>query len=185
VMAPHSQLRVEPEGSLLMSVSLDTRLPIQSTQKDWAEARLPDGEAGWIPLRDVRLTNDLSAPIAAEGLLSLAEALVGVPYRWGGTTGNSLDCSGFTYRVFHAYGILLSRDADDQALGGAFVARKDLRKGDLIFVSEKSGGSVSHMALYWGNDTVLDAATIRGVTLRSFPDFFAFYYWITARRYLP
>jgi hypothetical protein len=41
------------------------------------------------------------------------------------------------------------------------------------------------MSIYWGNDTVLDAATGRGVTLRTFPDFFTFYYWITARRYLP
>jgi gamma-D-glutamyl-L-lysine dipeptidyl-peptidase len=185
VMAPHGPLRDEPGGSLLMSLYLDTRLPVESTQKDWVQVRLPDGKTGWLSSGDVRLTDNLSSPIPADGLFALAQALIGVKYQWGGTTTDSLDCSGFTYRVFHAYGILLSRDADDQALGGDFVARKDIRKGDLIFVSEQSGGLVSHMSIYWGNSTVLDAVTIRGVVIRTFPDFFTNYYWITARRYLP
>ncbi|MGD0173360.1 MAG: NlpC/P60 family protein [Anaerolineales bacterium] len=185
VMAPHAPLRDEPGGSRLMSLYLDTRLSVESTQKDWVQVRLPDGKTGWLSSGDVRLTDNLSAPVPADGLLALAQALIGVKYQWGGTTTDSLDCSGFTYRVFHAYGILLSRDADDQALGGEFVARKDIRKGDLIFVSEQSGGLVSHMSIYWGNSTVLDAVTIRGVVIRTFPDFFTNYYWITARRYLP
>ncbi|HEY5118131.1 MAG TPA: NlpC/P60 family protein, partial [Anaerolineales bacterium] len=185
VMAPHGPLRDEPGGALLMSLYLDTRLPVESTQKDWVQVSLPDGKTGWLSSGDVRLTENLSAPIPVDGLFALAQALIGVKYQWGGTTTDSLDCSGFTYRVFHAYGILLSRDADDQALGGEFVARKDIRKGDLIFVSEQSGGPVSHMSIYWGNSTVLDAVTIRGVVIRTFPDFFTNYYWITARRYLP
>jgi cell wall-associated NlpC family hydrolase len=185
VMAPHSSVRADPGGSLLLPVYLDTRLPVESTQTDWVQVQLPDGRSGWISARDVRRTDDLQSRIPADGLFALAQALIGAPYRWGGTTADSLDCSGLTYRVFHAFGILLSRDADDQALGGEFVARKDLRQGDLIFVSEQSGGAVSHMSIYWGNDTVLDAATQRGVTIRTFPDFFTFYYWITARRYLP
>jgi len=185
IMAPHAPLRDEPGGSPLVSLYLDTRLPVESTQKDWVQVRLPDGKTGWLSTLDVRLTNDLSARVPADGLFALAQALIGVKYQWGGTTTDSLDCSGFTYRVFHAYGILLSRDADDQALGGEFVARKDIRKGDLIFVSEQSGGLVSHMSIYWGNSTVLDAVTIRGVVIRTFPDFFTNYYWITARRYLP
>jgi hypothetical protein len=185
VMAPHGPLRDEPGGSLLMSLYLDTRLLVESTQKDWVQVRLPDGKTGWLSSSDVRLTDNLSSPIPVDGLFTLAQALIGVKYQWGGTTTDSLDCSGFTYRVFHAYGILLSRDADDQALGGEFVARKDIRKGDLIFVSEQSGGLVSHMSIYWGNSTVLDAVTIRGVVIRTFPDFFTNYYWITARRYLP
>jgi cell wall-associated NlpC family hydrolase len=184
-MAPHSSVRADPGGSLLLPVYLDTRLPVESTQTDWVQVQLPDGRSGWISARDVRRTDDLQSRIPADGLFALAQALIGAPYRWGGTTADSLDCSGLTYRVFHAFGILLSRDADDQALGGEFVARKDLRQGDLIFVSEQSGGAVSHMSIYWGNDTVLDAATQRGVTIRTFPDFFTFYYWITARRYLP
>jgi gamma-D-glutamyl-L-lysine dipeptidyl-peptidase len=185
VMAPHGPLRDEPGGSRLMSLYLDTRLPVESTREGWVQVRLPDGKTGWLSSGDVRLTDNLSAPVPADGFFALAQALIGVKYQWGGTTTDSLDCSGFTYRIFHVFGILLSRDADDQALGGEFVARKDIRKGDLIFVSEQSGGFVSHMSIYWGNSTVLDAVTIRGVVIRTFPDFFTNYYWITARRYLP
>jgi cell wall-associated NlpC family hydrolase len=185
VMAPRTPLRDAPNGARVSSLYLDTRLPVESAQEGWVQVRLPDGSTGWLASSDVRTTNDLSAAIPADKLFDLAQSLVGISYQWGGTTTDSLDCSGFTYRVFHAYGILLSRDADDQALGGEFVARKDIRKGDLIFVSERSGGPVSHMSIYWGNSMVLDALTIRGVVIRTFPDFFQYYYWITARRYLP
>ena len=32
----------------MMSLYLDTRLPVESTQKDWVQVRLPDGETGWL-----------------------------------------------------------------------------------------------------------------------------------------
>ena len=185
VMVPKSQLRVEPGGALLMSVYLDTRLPVESTQADWVQVQLPDGRSGWLPLGDVRLTDDLSAPIPTDGLFSLAEALVGVPYRWGGTTTDSLDCSGFIYRVFHAYGITLFRDSGDQALSGEFVARQDIKKGDMIFTSGLAGGAISHVALYWGNGMILDASGDLGVTVRPLTELLSSNYWITARRYLP
>ena len=184
VMTPYGQLRIEPGGSLLLSVYLDTRLPVESTQKDWVQVRLPDGQTGWLPSSDVRLTDNPSSPIPTDGLPALAQALIGVPYWWGGTTPDSFDCSGFLYRIFHAYGINLGRDSDDQASGGEFVAREDLRKGDLIFTSKTKGGPIFHVAMYWGNNTVLDADAPAGVVVRSLLGRLQYEYWITARRYL-
>ena len=185
VMTPRSQLRVEPEGTLLMSVTLDTRLPVEFTQGDWIQVRLPDGNTGWLPQSDVRLTDDLSAPIPTSDLFALAEALIGVPYRWGGTTTDFLDCSGFTYRIFHAYGITLPRDAGDLALNGELAARDDLKKGDMIFTSETRGGSISHVAMDWGDGLILDASGGRGVSMRSLAELLSVNYWVTARRTLP
>jgi cell wall-associated NlpC family hydrolase len=89
------------------------------------------------------------------------------------------------YRIFHAYGINLGRDSGDQALGGEFVARNDLIKGDLIFTSKTEGGPIFHVAMYWGNNTVLDADTPRGVAIRTMAERLRYEFWVTARRYLP
>jgi cell wall-associated NlpC family hydrolase len=184
VMKARTHLSPEPGGQPGMLIYLDTRLPVEKEQGDWVQVRLPDGAGGWLPLGDARLTGDLSQVVPADGLFALAESLIGTPYKWGGTVSDSQDCSGLPYRLFHAYGILMSRDADDQALEGEFVDRYSVRKGDLIFAATTSGGEVTHEVVYWGNDTVLDADIVRGVILRPMSDFFVNYYWITARRFL-
>ncbi|MBN2084572.1 MAG: C40 family peptidase [Anaerolineales bacterium] len=185
VMKARTRLRAEQGGAPGMLIYLDTRLPVVTTREQWAQVRLPDGAEGWLPFEDVRLTQDLSEPYPAYDLFALAESLVGAPYKWGGTISDALDCASLPYRLFHAYGILMSRDADDQALEGEFVGRNDVRKGDLIFVSELSGGEITHEVMYWGNNMVMDADITNGVMIRPMSEFFVYYYWITARRFLP
>ncbi|MGB7540156.1 MAG: NlpC/P60 family protein [Anaerolineales bacterium] len=185
VMKARTRLRAEQGGVPGMLIYLDTRLPVVTTVEEWVQVRLPDGTEGWLPFEDVRLTQNLSEPYPTNGLFALAESLVGVPYKWGGTTSEALDCASLPYRLFHAYGIRMSRDADDQALEGEFVGRYDVRKGDLIFVSESSKGKITHEVIYWGNDMVVDADITNGVMIRPMPEFFAYYFWITARRFAP
>ncbi|MBN1439632.1 MAG: C40 family peptidase [Anaerolineales bacterium] len=169
-----------------MLVYLDTRLPAEEVLEDRVVVRLPDGGKGWLPRKDVRLTDDLARPVPADGIFALAESMTGTPYVWGGTTSDTLDCAGFPYRLFHAYGILISRDADDQMLEGEYVDRFSVRRGDLIFAAESSGGEVAHEVMYWGDDMVLDVDIHHGVMLRPMPDFFLqYYFWIAARRFLP
>jgi cell wall-associated NlpC family hydrolase len=185
VMKARTHLRAEQGGAPGMLIYLDTRLPVVTTWEQWVQVRLPDGTEGWLPFEDVRLTEDLSEPYPADDLFALAESLVGVPYKWGGTVADSLDCASLPYRLFHAYGIQMSRDADDQALEGEFVDRYHVRKGDLIFVSESSRGKITHEVIYWGNDMVMDADITSGVMIRPLSEFFVYYFWITARRFLP
>jgi cell wall-associated NlpC family hydrolase len=185
VMKARTRLRAEQGGAPGMLIYLDTRLPVVTSWEQWVQVRLPDGTQGWLPFEDVRLTENLSEPYPTNDLFALAESLVGVPYKWGGTVSDSLDCAGLPYRLFHAYGIQMSRDADDQALEGEFVSRYDVRKGDLIFVSESSQGKITHEVIYWGNDMVMDADIKNGVMIRPMPEFFVYYFWITARRFLP
>ncbi len=185
VMKARTHLRTEQGGPPGMLIYLDSRLAVETTWEDWVQVRLPDGGARWLPFGDVRLTEDLSQTVPADGIFALAESLTGVPYKWGGTVSDSLDCSGMPYRLFHAYGILMSRDSDDQALEGTFVDRYSVRKGDLIFAATSSGGKITHEVIYWGNNTVMDADIVRGVMIRPMSEFFVNYYWITARRFLP
>lgn len=185
VMTPFSLIRTAPNGERLMQVYLDTRLPVEGKEGDWVQVQLPDGQRGWLPRRDVRLTSDPEAPVTPETLFWLAESLIGTPYRWGGTTSASLDCSGFVYRLFHAHGWQVPRDADDQALVGLPVVRTDLRRGDLIFTADVRQGPITHVAFYWGSGMILDASSGRGVQLRPLSEHLAENIWVTARRYLP
>jgi hypothetical protein len=185
VMKARTHLYAEMGGEPGMLVYLDTRLPVVTSWEQWVQVRLPDGKEGWLPFNDVRLTQDLSETYPVVDFYALAESLAGVPYKWGGAVSDALDCSGMPYRLFHAFGIQMSRDADDQALEGVFVDRYSVRKGDLIFAATSSGGKITHEVIYWGNNTVLDADIVRGVMIRPMSDFFVNYFWITARRFLP
>ncbi|MDR7454071.1 MAG: LysM peptidoglycan-binding domain-containing protein, partial [Armatimonadota bacterium] len=53
-----------------------------------------------LPARGEQWMNDL---------LALARRYLGVRYRWGGTTPNGFDCSGFMYYVFGRLGVALPR----------------------------------------------------------------------------
>lgn len=184
VMKPNAEIYSNPESSVLMSVYLDTRLEMISSQSEMVRVRLPDSREGWLKNTDIRITPTPDAPIQTDGLVSLAKSFTGVPYRWGGTTSASLDCSGLFYRVFHSYGITLYRDAGELVEEGTQVERENLTIGDLIFTSAVPGGPVVHVAMYLGDELILDATDYYGVYIRSTREFFYNNPWVTARRFL-
>ena len=57
----------------------------------------------------------------ANGVVSLAYSLLGVPYVSGGSSPSGFDCSGFTSYLFRQYGINISRSSSAQAYGGTAV----------------------------------------------------------------
>jgi hypothetical protein len=92
------------------------------------------------------------------GLLRTARSHLGVPYRWGGTTGRGFDCSGLVQRVFHdATGVLLPKHTGDQRRVGVRVADVGkTRTGDLLFATPR-GRRLGHVMLVSSADTVLHA----------------------------
>jgi gamma-D-glutamyl-L-lysine dipeptidyl-peptidase len=101
---------------------------------------------------------------------------------WAGTSGFGFDCSGFTYSVSRAYGVTLSRDADQQAVHGTPVTRTALQPGDLLFFRDSSTGPVGHVGIYVGDGNMIDAphtgAPVRIEAVSTFP------HYAGARRYL-
>ncbi|GGL88867.1 peptidase [Deinococcus aerolatus] len=92
----------------------------------------------------------------------MAMALLGTPYRYGGTTPAGLDCSGFVLQVFTPLGVRLPRVSADQAQVGQPVAAEELQPGDLVFFDTVGGGRISHVGIYLGGDTFVSANSYQG-----------------------
>lgn len=87
-------------------------------------------ENGWMPCAHLSEIGKVEGSPA-----DLAEKLVGVPYSWGGRSGDALDCSGLVQLVFGLLGISAPRDADMQqaGFGEELDAGETLQRGDLVF----------------------------------------------------
>lgn len=87
-------------------------------------------------------------------LIETAEKYLGVPYVWGGTAPNGLDCSGLTQRVYReAVGVEITRVTYTQQYQGKEVSLSDIQVGDLIFWGEPT----YHVAIYAGNGYYIHA----------------------------
>ena len=91
-------------------------------------------------------------------VLQKALALLGTPYRWGGTDPDKgFDCSGLVGYVFrNALGIELPRVSRDMAKNGELITdRAKLAAGDLVFFGRK--GRVNHVGIYVGDGRFVHA----------------------------
>ena len=105
-----------------------------------------------------------------QNLLQHALALLGTPYRWGGTGTDGFDCSGLVGYVFRsALGIELPRVSKDMASSGQLITdRANLSPGDLVFFGTHHGKRVDHVGIYVGDGRFLHAPrTGRDVTVSS------------------
>ena len=110
---------------------------------------------------DANQNNMPSAPIpdtSYSDVASYAVQFVGNPYVYGGTSlTNGADCSGFVQSVYANFGVSLPRTASAQSTVGYSVPVSEIQAGDII--SYGYNGTVSHSALYIGDNTIVHAST--------------------------
>lgn len=95
---------------------------------------------------------DSTVSATGNAIVDYAYQFLGTEYKWGGTTPEGFDCSGFTQYVFkNAAGVSLPRTTYDQINVGVAVSYDDLQPGDLVFPH------TGHVGIYVGNGQMIHA----------------------------
>ncbi len=129
---------------------------------------------------------------------------MGTDYKYGGTSKDGLDCSGFVMKAYERAGIPIPRSSELQYQQGKKVSPEDLRYGDLVFFnnycySKYSYATASilsgafpkveqpcHVGIYIGNGRFIHStASQHGVTVSNINADCWKRSLIGVRRYLP
>ncbi len=160
VTIPFAQALSSPNSdSVVSDLVAGDILKLVHEDPSFFEVEYPDGRRGSIARSaGVHLDRWLQeVEPTPESIEATARRFMGVPYMWGGTSPKAMDCSGFTKMVYFLNGILLPRDASQQAyIGEPLVPESGLvnvHKGDLLLFGQKTKGKerVTHVGIYLGD----------------------------------
>lgn len=156
----------QPEGKPLFLVTLGSHLEGLRLNSWWRINFFGKGH-GFIKETDVQLLAEMKKMGENEkrkSLLAYAEKFLSSPYVWGGRSFYNIDyqgitgvdCSGLVNLVYRLHGISIPRDAKDQFLKSKPTNAKEIKPGDLIFLSKDS--KIYHVIIYKGDDLILESA---------------------------
>lgn len=203
----HAYSKADEKSVRVSDLVAGNILVVTGIEKDFFSVEFPDKRIGFIKKiesEDFAMWQKRANP-QAEAILQTAKTLIGVPYLWGGTSTKGVDCSGFTKTSYFLNGIIIPRDASQQALVGENIdvlendsisltkCLKNLKSGDLLFFSAAKlkgiiGGRVTHTAIYMGDGEFIQAAGMVKISSLN-PDAFNFdlresHTLVSAKRYL-
>lgn len=143
-------------------------LKLEGESDEWYQVSYPDGREAFVKksqsapfdewLKTVQLTG--------ENVVNKAQTLMGIPYTWGGTSIKGMDCSGFVKTVMLMHGLIMRRDASQQARTGISVditqGYDSLQAGDLLFFGKAAREGrperVRHVGIYMGDRRFIHSA---------------------------
>lgn len=167
VVATATALRDDPDAALAVpGVTFGTRLMALGAPFDgWLPVAVPGRfEPAWAIEDDVAAVPP-SAPTDHAEALAWADRLRDVPHVWGGVSAYGVDCSGLVHLVWRRFGVIMPRDARDQASVIEQVPLGQERPGDLYFFA-RPGGPVDHVGFVAepedGSRQILHADDVQG-----------------------
>ena len=125
-------------------------LEYKGTSGKWVQLATPDGRTGYAPVDDVQALPEWAKQNFDVALIEkTARRMLGSGYLWGGTSTKVTDCSGLMKVCYFANGIILQRDASQQALTGLrFNDWHQAQTGDLLFFGNAKTKRVTHVGMY-------------------------------------
>jgi len=130
------------------NVYLSTALPLlDTTRQARVQVALPGERSAWLDRSAIAVREHESlyprSPIRV--VTTHARSFLNVPYLWGGTSYEGIDCSGFVQLCYRMGGYIIPRDADQQHdFLSHKVERTGIHEGDLIFFGAKE---ITHVGM--------------------------------------
>lgn len=169
----HYQARVQAKKSKqarlisrhrLETVSATARMARNRDLSDDTTLEMPSADP-WLAeaYDEARLSTAQPEDTRRSKILDTAQSYVGTPYRFGGSTPEGFDCSGFVRHVFGENGVSLSRTSREQFQQGQAIPISAVRPGDLIFFGKvkRKHCRIDHVGLYIGEGRFIHAASAR------------------------
>ena len=152
VIAPSCELRARPNvaAEVITRLVSGTGVTIEELHGEWA--KVTANTTGWMPVSLLRAIDDIPQSIEEKRKLLREDAMrmIGVPYLWGGTSGNGIDCSGFVRLLHRWVDADIPRDADMQHAASKPV-EAPFEVGDLFFFAESEGKrKITHVGMSLG-----------------------------------
>ena len=134
-----SRLVTAPHGDETVSdLVMGNILELKAEQNGWLKLATPDGRVGWVSAADMAELSQWSQQgFSAAQIEKTARRMMG---------------SGLTKVAYLSNGIILQRDASQQALTGKIMKKgtdwRQYETGDLLFFGNEKTGRVTHVGLY-------------------------------------
>ncbi len=149
------------KAATISDLVLGDLLEVTDQKNGFLKVQFPDGRTGFVRKSECLSWQEfVFRKPDAQPVLDVAKRLLGVPYLWGGTSCKAIDCSGFAKTAYFSQGIILARDASQQARYGdhpEFKNIHNLEPGDLLFFG-RDEKHVTHVGLYLGDGKYIHAS---------------------------
>lgn len=157
------------KSQMVSNLVIGDMLVLKSAKGRFYHVAYPDGREAYVKKTDVKelvkWVKDIE--LTQESIVNTSKQFTGIPYVWGGTSSQGLDCSGFTKLVYFLHGIILPRDASQQVLTGKLIDETgnfdQIQLGDLVFFGTKATEEtprerVVHVGIYIGDKRFIHAS---------------------------